>query len=272
MIGDKDLLPTYKNMEELAAELTKNAPLQGIVPVIVTDQYGHAAEHFSSDEEEKYFGILQQYRLDIMLKQLLINEIFFEALSQEKLNIWTIMDFFQKNSWYGKNITKNAPSNQTSTYNWLILIAPSINEYFIQMKAHLFQPEYAPNMVLAMDSLALKIEGLVRDICAFSGITTFYQTKDRQGRIIIREKDINWLLREEPIKKLFDEDDLLFFKYVLIEKAGLNLRHKIAHCLIDYLNYDIIYMHLLILILFKLGRYDFVRSDETIEEKVEEMN
>ena len=273
LIGDKGLLPTYKNMEELAEEFKKNAPFASIVPVAITDQYGHTAEHFSTDEEKRYFGILQQYEFDIMLsKHFVINEIFLEALKQEKLNIWTIMDFFQKNSWYGKNITKSAPSNQTLTYNWLNLIAPSINEYFIQMKAHLSQPEYAPNMVLAMDSLVLKIEGLVRDICAFSGITTFYQTKDKQGRIIIREKDINWLLREEPIKKLFDEDDLLFFKYVLVEKAGLNLRHKIAHCLMDYSNYNVLYMHLLILVLFKLGRYDFVRSDETVEEKVEEIN
>lgn len=125
--------------------------------------------------------------------------------------------------------------------------------------------------MLAMDSLALKIEGLVRDICVFSGITTFYQVKDKQGRSIIREKDINWLLREDPIKNLFDEDDLLLFKFVLVEKAGLNLRHKIAHCLIDYLEYSISHMHLLLLVLLKLGRYDFVKPGETVEEKVEDM-
>jgi hypothetical protein len=182
------------------------------------------------------------------------------------------MDFLETNSWYGKNITKNAPSNQTITYNWLNLIAPSINEYFIQMQVHFSQPEYPPDFVLAMDSLTLKIEGLVRDICIFSGVTTFYQTNDKQGRNIVKEKDINWLLREEPIKTLFDEDDLLFFKYVLIEKAGINLRHKIAHCLMSYSEYNILNMHLLILVLFKIGRYDFVKSDEIVDEKVDELN
>jgi hypothetical protein len=118
-----------------------------------------------------------------------------------------------------------------------------------------------------MDSLVLKIEGLVRDICVFSGITTFYQTKDKQGRSIVREKDINWLLREIP-ENLFDEDDLLFFKFVLVEQAGFNLRHKIAHCLIDYSEYHMEYMHLLLLVLFRLGKYDFVKPDEAVEEKV----
>jgi hypothetical protein len=61
---------------------------------------------------------------------------------------------------------------------------------------------------------------------------------------------------------------LLLFKYVLVEKAGLNLRHKIAHCLMSFPEYNTTYMHLLILVLMKLGKYDFVKTDESVEEKV----
>jgi hypothetical protein len=269
LMNDKGLLPTYKRMEARSEEIGKKTVLLHIAPVSITDQYGHTAEHFTTDDEKKYYRILEQYALEINLgKQFLINEIFLKAVQTGKLNIYTVMEFFEKKSWFGKNITKRTIQSETVTYNWLNMIAPSLNEYFNQVQAHFLVPEYAPNFVLAMDSLALKIEGLVRDICAFSGITTFYPTKDKEGRNIVREKDINWLLREEPIKMLFDEDDLLFFKFVLVEKAGLNLRHKIAHCLIDYSEYNITYMHLLLLVLFRLGRYDFVRSEEAVEEKV----
>jgi hypothetical protein len=152
------------------------------------------------------------------------------------------------------------------------MIAPSINDYFNQLQAHFLESSYDPNLVLPIDSLVLKIEGLVRDICAISGITTFYLVRDKQGRGIVRERDINWLLRAEPIKKLFNEDDLLFFKFMLVEKAGLNLRHKVAHCLIDYSEYNITYMHFLLLVLFRLGKYDFVKTDEPVEEKVADLN
>lgn len=269
LINDKALLPTYKGMETRAEEISKKTVLLHIAPVSITDQYGHTAEHFTTDEEKKYYGIVEQYALEIQLgRQFLINEIFLKAVQTGKLNIHTVMDFFEEKSWFGKNITKRTIQSETVTYNWLNMIAPSLNEYFNQVQAHFLVAEYAPNFVLAMDSLTLKIEGLVRDICAFSGITTFYPIKDKQGRNIVREKDINWLLREEPIKKLFDEDDLLFFKFVLVEKAGLNLRHKIAHCLIDYSGYNITYMHLLLLVLFRLGKYDFVKPGEAVEEKV----
>jgi hypothetical protein len=270
LIADKSLLPTFKDMKERADEISKETIFTHIAPVSITDQYGHTAEHFTTDDEKEYYRVLDQYMWEIQLgKQILINEIFIKSVKNGKLNLYSVMEFFEKRSWYGKNIKKSIPQGET-TYNWLNLIAPSMNEYFSQMQAHFLEPAYSPNFVLAMDSLALKIEGLVRDICTFSGITTFFQTKDKQGRNIVREKDINWLLREEPIKDLFDEDDLLFFKFVLVEKAGINLRHKIAHCLIDYSDYNILYMHLLILVLLRLGRYDFVKPDVIVEEKVAE--
>jgi hypothetical protein len=272
LIADKSLLPRRKDMEKNAEELNKTAVLTSIAPVAITDQHGHTAEHFVTDDEKLYFRTIEQYAFSIQLeKQFLINEIFIAAIKRDRLNIYTVMQFFQKNSWYGKNIVKRLPGGETITYNWLNLIAPGLNDYFIQMQWHLSQPAYVPSFVLAMDSLVLKIEGFVRDICVFSGVTTFYQAKDKQGRIVVREKDINWLLREEPIKSLFDEDDLLFFKFVLIEKAGLNLRHKIAHCLIYHPEYNITCMHLLLLVLFRLGRYDFVKSGGIVEEGVEEL-
>jgi len=235
LIADKSLLPRRKDMEKRAEDSSKNAILENIFPKTITDRYGHTAEYFSTEKEKRYFEILEQYAFSVQLeKQILINDIFIESIKKDKLNISTVINFFEKKSWYGKNITKRLPDNNTVIYNWLNLIAPSLNYYFIQMQVHILQPDYIPNFVLAMDSLSLKIEGLVRDICVCSGITTFYTTRDKQGREIVREKDINWLLREDPIKSLFDEDDLLFFNFLLIEKAGINLRHKIAHCLIDY--------------------------------------
>lgn len=269
LMTGKYLLPKYQDMDKLSEELSRDAVFTSVVPVVITDQRGHSAEHFSTEEEIKYFGILQQYNFSIKLqKQILIDQIFIESVKNNKLNIKIIISYFEKNSWYGKDITKRVTSG-TTTYNWLNLIAPSLNNYFNQMQIYLAEATYVPNFILEMDSLVLKIEGLIRDICTFSGVTTFYQIKDKHSRTVVREKDINWLLREDKLKSLFDEDDLLFFKYVLVEKAGLNLRHKIAHCLIDYSEYSMEYMHLLLLVLFRLGKYDFVKPGETVEEKIE---
>ena len=257
---DKNLLPKYKDMEKIAEEHSKKFIAQH--PTEILDQSGHPAQHFSDEDEKKYYGILQQYNWELKLNKIhLINEIFFAAIRENKLSTNILLRFLNKYSWLGKNISKKL-ANQTIKYNWLNLIAPSLHEYFLQMRYCFANPNYSPNLVLSIDSLTLKIEGLIRDICQFSGVTTFYMTKDKKGRSIAREKDIHALLYEEPIKELFDEDDLLFLKFLLVEKAGYNLRHKVAHSLMLFQEYSINHMHLLILALLRLGKYDFVKKED----------
>jgi hypothetical protein len=255
---DKALLPKYSDMERIAIEHSKKFVFQHLAPTEVMDRSGHPAEHFSTDEEKKYYGILQQYAFELGLnKMVLINEIFLAAIRNRKLSSDILLQFLNRYSWFGKNISKQLPNGETIEYNWLNLIAPAINEYFRQMDYYLCDHANIPNVVLSVDSLTLKMEGLLRDICQFSGVSTVHFTKDDKGRNIAREKDIHVLLYEEPIQQLFDEDDLLFFKFLLVEKAGYNLRHKVAHSLMLFQDYNLNYMHLLILALLKLGKYDF---------------
>jgi len=258
---DKGLVPKYKDMEKVAEEYAKRYPAQYLFPKEVIDQSGHPAQHFSDGDEKKYFSILQQYTWELQFKIYLINEIFFAAIREDKLSCDILLRFLNRHSWFGKNISKRL-GNKTIKYNWLNLIAPALHEYFLQVHYYFTHPNCSPNLVLSIDSLTLKLEGLIRDICRFSGITTFYMTKNSKDRSIAREKDIHALLYEEPIKRLFDEDDLLFFKFLLVEKAGYNLRHKVAHSFMLFQEYGINYMHLLILALLRLGKYDFVKKED----------
>jgi hypothetical protein len=99
---------------------------------------------------------------------------------------------------------------------------------------------------------------MLRDICGFSGVTTYKFKTDKKGRTISQEKDIHELLYEEEVTKLIDKDDLLFFKFLLVEKAGYNLRHNVAHSLMTFYEYNIHFMNLLIMAVLKFGKYDFV--------------
>ncbi|HPC35071.1 MAG TPA: DUF4209 domain-containing protein [Candidatus Marinimicrobia bacterium] len=262
LMFNENLLPRYKDMEKIAQEHSKKFIAQHLFPIEILDQSGHPAQHFSDEDEKKYYGILQQYDWELRLNKIhLINEIFFAAIRENKLSSDILLRFLNRHFWFGKNISKIL-ANQTIKYNWLNLIAPSLHEYFLQIQYYFANPNYPPNLVLSIDSLTLKIEGLIRDICQFSGVTTFYMTNDNKGRNIVREKDIHALLYEEPIKELFDEDDLLFWKFLLVEKAGYNLRHKVAHSLMLFQEYSINYMHLLILALLRLGKYNFVKKED----------
>lgn len=257
----KDLLPKYKDMEKYANKIGEDSIIFQLIPETVMDQRGHAAQHFTEQEEKNYKRILDMYGWEIQFnKRFMIKEIFFQAIIEKKLSGEVFLKFFKEKSWLGKNL-KRTVAGEEIQYNWLNLIAPSILNYFNMMNYFFLDSSESPNLVLPIDSLILKIEGLLRDMCEFSGLATFRQTTDKKGRPIVREKDLHSLLYEDKIKELFDEDDLLFFKYLLVEQAGLNLRHRIAHSLLYFQEYNVDIMHLLIIALLRIGKYDIAKKE-----------
>ena len=158
-------------------------------------------------------------------------------------------------SWFSTNISKQLPNEKILEYNWLSLLAPSLNEYFLEIDYFLYSGNY-PNMILAIDSLTLKLEGLIRDFCRLIDIPTCTLRSDKAGNIV-EEKNINALLHESKLEQFLGKNDLLFLKFLLIEKGGYYLRHKIAHSLMTYSEYGMDHMHLLILALLRLGKYNF---------------
>ena len=259
LMHDKNLLPKYNEVEKLAREHAKLAVFQHFVPTEIVDQSGNVAQHFTEEDEKKYFEILQEFNFELKFDKLqLINEIFLAGIRAEKFSTDVFLSYLRANSWFGKTIQRQVPNGKTVEYNWLNLLAPSIHEFFLQLNYALVNSANKPNLVLAIDSLTLKLEGLFRDLCRFSGVTTFYMTKDTKGRSVSREKDIHGLLYEDKVAELFDKDDLLFLKFLLVEKAGFNLRHKVAHSLMMFQEYGLHQMYLLLLALLRLGKYDFV--------------
>lgn len=254
---DKSLIPSLNDLRKSVKIQAQSTPFFHMVPIQPIDERGHTIQHFIEDDEKEFFHILTNYSLDLNLKSLLINEIIFKCFNACKLTGDIVIKLFKENSWFGKDILEQFPNGKQIKKNWLSLISPSIYEYFNQLN-YVVKTKSIPNLILPMDSLVLKIEGLIRDICQSKGVTTFYTKKDKKDRDITVEKDLNALLHEEAIKDLFDEDDLLFFKFMLIEKVGYNLRNEIAHGLLRYENYKLEYMHFLFVLLIRLGKYDFV--------------
>lgn len=256
LFSDKILLPTKSEVESSTRKSIKISPTTYLLPKVITDRNNNVVQHFGTPDELMSHSHFENYKLQLETSNIhLINAILLEAVREKKLTIRILLSCLNKLCWYGK------------LPNWVQLIAPALNEYFEQIDFYLAYPEHnVPNFVLCLDSLTLKIEGLFRDLCHLSGVNTTYHRQDHAGRNIAREKDIEVLLREEAIQKLFDEDDLLFFKFLLVEKCGYNLRHDIAHSLLPSDMYNINYMNLMILALLRLGKYDFRQENAQKDE------
>ena len=110
----------------------------------------------------------------------------------------------------------------------------------------------------ATDSLVLKAEYFLRKFCEFLNIPTF-KPKDK-GVDIKMERTLDDILSDNEIKNALTPDDYFFIKFILIEKAGQNLRNRIAHGLMDNVEYGLEYPILAIIIILKLSNYQFTNN------------
>ena len=265
LIYSGNLFPKKTEVEEVTKAILKEYGLLGVIPTQVMDERGHTVQHFEAEEEIFYFRTLSQYQLTLESLYLpLIHEIIVQAINENKLSFSLLGGYLAK-TWLGKELEKTIQGEKIK-YNWLSLIMPSLLDFFNQLDYALSSTS-TPNFVECIDSLTLKVEGIVRDLCYFNDITTFYQDKDNKKRVIYMERDLNALLHDPKISQLFDEDELFFFRFVLVEKAGYNLRHKVAHSLMNWWDYQVKFAHLLFLILLRLSRFKLEDARASEEKK-----
>jgi len=253
------IFPSYQYLYDEALEQKNENSFQSFLGKSIHDEFGHTSAHYNDDDEKIHFEIMKNFDIRIrMYSLMLLREIIIRAVENNKLSSEIFLNYIHKNSWLGNEITITYKQCEENNYNWLHTLAPGINDFFNQIFFYFQNPINIPNFVLSIDSLSIKIEGILRDICELRGISTFFQIDDIKGRIITKEKDINALLREDAIKNILSKDDLMLLQFLLVDKVGWNLRNRVAHTLIRNADdYGLQQMLLLIMVILKLAKNEY---------------
>ncbi|KAB2880772.1 DUF4209 domain-containing protein [bacterium] len=262
LISNKNLLPRYEDLADQAEKSKNEFPLQYLMPKTIYDKWGHPIQHFGNDEERMQFAILQGFDLSLQAAHLhFLHYIMIDLIRHRKISYESFCSFLDRDSWLTKEITRKTRKGNSYSYRWLDILSPGVQSYFTEIYFWLLDDDRKPNFVLVVDSLALKIEGLLRDICEFSGITAFISQNDGQGRITYRQKDINTLLREEKLLALIGQNDSFFLRFLLVEHVGYNLRNQVAHAFFGPDEYTVTAAHLLIIAILKLSRFQVIAKE-----------
>ncbi len=253
LMHSKDLLPDYDNLVE---SVSKGSPLRMVIPSTIVDSLGNSIRRFSSDDEKQYFAVLQDFGVTLDTTSfLLLRALLFEGQKRGILNGPRLSEYLSTRSWIGRPLRSDSGVD-AETYRWIDQIIPAVNDYFISIDMHLKNPAFRPSFVECIDSLTTKFEGLVRDICRLSGVSTVEVKEDRNGNTMSTEKDLHALLYEPTVAQLFDKTDLLFLRHLLVEHAGYCIRHKVAHSQMALGEYRLKTIHYLLLALLRISRYD----------------
>lgn len=202
----------------------------------------------NTDEDKKIKKFYETYNFQVNVFILpVLNDLFFNGVSNEKITYENILGFLKDNTWMGKTRIR-----KDSSTNWVVMLAPAMNEYFTQLERMKLFPDYEYQPVVLLDSLATKFEGAFRSLCKLHNIVITLETQEGQ-----REKFLHELIYDDKVLEILGQDDVIFFRY-LYTKNGLDLRNRIAHSFMILDEYNLNWVHLVIMSFLRLGRYDLV--------------
>ncbi len=256
-----DLFPIYNSIEIEAKKNEKRFVFMHLGSQIVFDQKMNIARRYCSKEEKHFFAILRQFGVSFIINKI-YTDIIFEKLIEKNILTWVnTSSFLRKYCWY-KNVYEVKNDKGITLFKsqkWLDLMAPGIKLYLNNAKKYLRKKDKKipySEIILASDSLAMKIEGVIREIFRKLGRSTF-KVKRKGDENITVEKDLNDFLIDNFSEQMFSKDLTLLMRFLLIEPSGYNLRNNIGHCLIQKEDYNLSNLHFLFLILLRLGNYKF---------------
>lgn len=239
------------DIKKWSEDFFKETMLQNMLPTSIQDKFGNTIAQYTTEEERKRFSLLRTYEFHMQIASQTILQYFIEALQADKISADGIISFLNQ-TWIGENASRRINGGDVN-FSYIKLIESGINSFFNELMKWKADPNYFPNFVSSTDSLVLKAEYFLREFCYFLNIATFKPNPNQQG--IIMEKTLDNLL--EDLKGKISDNDHFFIKFILTEKAGFNLRNRVAHGLMDNVDYGLEYPIFSILIILKLSNYQF---------------
>lgn len=190
----------------------------------------------------------------------MVKVLFEELIDADKLDLESVAKYMSDHLWYGKEYELHDPDTKEvvlKSRKWIEVLRPGIRAYLMTLdmiKNNNFE-EARTNLILAIDSLTPKIEGLIREFYEIIGKPIDKIKTERGGKQVTEKKSLDELLREPYAEEIFGNDLLILMKYVLIELGGYNLRNNISHALMFRENYLLSYGHWIFIIILRIGAY-----------------
>ena len=250
IVYSSDIIPNYNRDKEFVEKQNEQYMLSSLFHTNIIDEYGHVIGKLETEEDDLKHRMYCYCDIWYDIQSKIFSHFLKKSIELKKINAEIVLNFL-KNTWYGVNIEKELSGSNIYKYNWLQYIGPSIESFFLKFEKFI-QGDTTSNLYIQeIDSLSLKIEGMIRDMIWLANIDDFYLFYfDRNENFNWR--NINQYLKDPSIFNIIPENDVYFLKYFLTEHR--NLRNRIAHSLTFLGEYGVYNMVILFIAILRLSK------------------
>lgn len=253
IVVSSEIIPTKKFiLEESYKRISSNFFLQQQCSTI--DDEGKTSSN--SNESFEFHGqkinsviFFQTYRHEMEINMYSLGPLLERLVSSNVFTVDNTFKYLQDSTWLGVSRLQELAGSKTNEYVPLEEIKECI-EYYVFEFVSSVNNGTKPKIMMCTDSLTVKIEGLLRELCLREGEYVFDVISDKANKPVSINQDIdrlNALLYKPKFLSLISEDLQLFLRFFLTEKAGFNFRHAVCHSLTRTKDYSIYNLHALFL-------------------------
>lgn len=193
-------------------------------PVQVDINENHKKSNSNDNIKFQYYGVMMQSNIDFIIRSIA------RCIEKRKLSYKKLYNILNKYTVFGRKLTRELNNGTAVSYTWLSMVDIGFESFFLQFRR--LQKGKIADWRICIDFLALKFEGIFREMLAVNG-ASITKYKDGNTSLITLEQMIR--LESVDIKdtfyKSFDDDDLNLFQYIYSSIAQCrNIRNEVAHC------------------------------------------
>ncbi len=221
----RDWIPRYAEVRASAEANAKDFPLQHFFPIVLISE-GNPVLRIETPEDKLDYAAIQSIKLAYRLfAQLRLPPII--ALLREK-------------------------GMDPDTFCAHLSRSNLFSERRLKLIRHGLTRHLEGDYVSGLHILTLQAEGLIRDLARMLGLPVTAKARGER----MQERHLQDLLDEAGIVDGLEADFVALFKTLLVDIRGDNLRHGVAHALLEWEEFEEWKCNLMLMVLLNLSGYE----------------
>jgi hypothetical protein len=220
----EEVIPDYAAIKQSVSQLGFSiSDMASVLSIDVNKNFQREKSDTTDGVPTEKLRDSYKFALTISLQHLI--PLFLDGCRAGKLTFSALQNYLNESSWVAQPLSEHNLDGKKTEYTWQYLVFPALEEFFKQLQLLVQEDQSSqPNFVLCLDSLTLKIEGLLRELLQLKGTTTLATSKKKDLREVYFDDLLNMAIQS----KLLNESEAFFFRFVFTPFSQ-NIRNNIAH-------------------------------------------